>query len=144
MPFAFSPSTPNLQPRSCLPIAPPPCSFLRSITVGQGPEERGQSRGTGFDITVSSEIMAVLALATDLADMRERLGRMVVGNDTKGEEGGVLACVGGQSVYKHACVPGVAAVLAAGAHGGGQRRSGCAPFPAAQCWHACVYARNAT
>lgn len=58
--------------------------FLRSITVGQGPEERGQSRGTGFDITVSSEIMAVLALATDLADMRERLGRMVVGNDTKG------------------------------------------------------------
>lgn len=67
----------------------PPRSFLRSITVGQGPEERGQSRGTGFDITVSSEIMAVLALATDLADMRERLGRMVVGNDTKGEEGRV-------------------------------------------------------
>ncbi|GFR43990.1 hypothetical protein Agub_g5136 [Astrephomene gubernaculifera] len=58
--------------------------FLRSITVGQGTEERGQTRGTGFDITVSSEIMAVLALATDLADMRERLGRMVVGNDSKG------------------------------------------------------------
>ncbi|GIL68174.1 hypothetical protein Vafri_21431, partial [Volvox africanus] len=58
--------------------------FLRSITVGQGPEEKGATRSTGFDITVSSEIMAVLALATDLADMRERLGRMVVGNDTKG------------------------------------------------------------
>ncbi|KAG2498479.1 hypothetical protein HYH03_003732 [Edaphochlamys debaryana] len=58
--------------------------FLRSVTVGQGTEERGQSRSTGFDITVSSEIMAVLALATDLADMRERLGRMVVGNDSKG------------------------------------------------------------
>ncbi|PNH05613.1 Monofunctional C1-tetrahydrofolate synthase, mitochondrial [Tetrabaena socialis] len=59
--------------------------FLRNITVGEGPEERGQSRATGFDITVSSEIMAVLALAADLADMRERLGRMVVGNDTKGQ-----------------------------------------------------------
>ncbi|GLC46308.1 hypothetical protein PLESTB_000997500 [Pleodorina starrii] len=58
--------------------------FLRSLTVGQGPEEKGAVRSTGFDITVSSEIMAVLALATDLADMRERLGRMVVGNDTKG------------------------------------------------------------
>ncbi|EFJ51458.1 hypothetical protein VOLCADRAFT_79713 [Volvox carteri f. nagariensis] len=58
--------------------------FLRSITVGQGTEEKGATRSTGFDITVSSEIMAVLALATDLADMRERLGRMVVGNDRKG------------------------------------------------------------
>ncbi|GLI62600.1 hypothetical protein VaNZ11_005139 [Volvox africanus] len=58
--------------------------FLRSITVGQGPEEKGATRSSGFDITVSSEIMAVLALATDLGDMRERLGRMVVGNDTKG------------------------------------------------------------
>ncbi|KXZ51232.1 hypothetical protein GPECTOR_13g719 [Gonium pectorale] len=58
--------------------------FLRAITVGQGTEEKGQTRATGFDITVSSEIMAVLALATDLADMRERLGRMVIGNDSKG------------------------------------------------------------
>ncbi len=59
--------------------------------MGQGSEERGQARATGFDITVSSEIMAVLALATDLADMRERLGRMVVGNDTQGgaREGGL-------------------------------------------------------
>jgi hypothetical protein len=52
--------------------------------VGAGPEERGQIRSTGFDISVSSEIMAVLALATDLRDMRERLGRMVVANDSKG------------------------------------------------------------
>ncbi|PNW73619.1 hypothetical protein CHLRE_13g566000v5 [Chlamydomonas reinhardtii] len=58
--------------------------FLRAITVGKGGEERGQTRDTGFDITVSSEIMAVLALATDLSDMRERLGRMVIGNDTQG------------------------------------------------------------
>lgn len=59
--------------------------FLRGITVGQGPEERGQERKTGFDISVASEIMAVLALATDLADMRTRLGRMVVAQDRKGQ-----------------------------------------------------------
>ncbi|GBF94440.1 10-formyltetrahydrofolate synthetase [Raphidocelis subcapitata] len=58
--------------------------FLRGITVGQGSEERGQERSTGFDIAVASEIMAVLALASDLSDMRERLGRMVVGNDKRG------------------------------------------------------------
>ena len=34
---------------------------------------------TGFDITVASEIMAILALTTDLADMRDRFGRMVIG-----------------------------------------------------------------
>lgn len=58
------------------------------MTVGTGPEERGRTRETGFDITVASEIMAVLALATDLSDMRERLGAMVVGNDTKGAREG--------------------------------------------------------
>ncbi|GAX83295.1 hypothetical protein CEUSTIGMA_g10721.t1 [Chlamydomonas eustigma] len=59
--------------------------FLRDITIGRGKEERGQERGTGFDIAVSSEIMAVLALASDLSDMRERLGRMVIGNSKAGE-----------------------------------------------------------
>jgi len=59
--------------------------FLRGITVGQSPEEKGMTRATGFDITVASEIMAVLALTTSLADMRERLGRMVVGTNRKGE-----------------------------------------------------------
>ena len=43
------------------------------------------TRETGFDITVSSEIMAVLALTTCLADMRERLGAMVVANSRAGE-----------------------------------------------------------
>lgn len=66
-------------PCTCL-----PCRFLRGITVGQGKEERGQERLTGFDIAVASEIMAVLALASDLSDMRERLGRMVVGNSKAG------------------------------------------------------------
>ncbi|XP_068662495.1 formate--tetrahydrofolate ligase-like [Aristolochia californica] len=59
--------------------------FLRKITVGQGPEEKGMVRETGFDISVASEIMAVLALTTSLADMRERLGRMVIGNSKSGE-----------------------------------------------------------
>jgi len=59
--------------------------FLRDITIGQGPEEKGMIRHTGFDITVASEVMAILALTTDLADMRERLGRMVIGTNRKGE-----------------------------------------------------------
>ncbi|XP_011025197.1 PREDICTED: formate--tetrahydrofolate ligase-like [Populus euphratica] len=59
--------------------------FLRKITVGQGPEEKGMVRETGFDISVASEIMAVLALTTSLADMRERLGKMVIGNSKAGD-----------------------------------------------------------
>lgn len=59
--------------------------FLRKITIGQGPEEKGMTRETAFDISVASEIMAVLALTTSLADMRERLGRMVIGNSRAGE-----------------------------------------------------------
>jgi methylenetetrahydrofolate dehydrogenase (NADP+) / methenyltetrahydrofolate cyclohydrolase / formyltetrahydrofolate synthetase len=45
---------------------------LRRITVGQNDTEQGHSRVTGFDISVASECMAVLALSKDLADMRER------------------------------------------------------------------------
>lgn len=59
--------------------------FLRKITIGQGPEEKGMVRETAFDISVASEIMAVLALTTSLADMRERLGNMVIGNSKSGE-----------------------------------------------------------
>jgi methylenetetrahydrofolate dehydrogenase (NADP+)/methenyltetrahydrofolate cyclohydrolase/formyltetrahydrofolate synthetase len=46
--------------------------YLRKITVGQAPTEAGITRETAFDIAVGSEVMAVLALATDLADLRER------------------------------------------------------------------------
>jgi formyltetrahydrofolate synthetase len=46
--------------------------FLRTITVGQSSTEKGFLRETGFDIAVASECMAVLALANDLNDMRER------------------------------------------------------------------------
>jgi formyltetrahydrofolate synthetase len=59
--------------------------MLRQITIGQGPEEKGFTRVTGFDMAVASEIMAILALAIDLADMRDRLGRMVIGSNKSGE-----------------------------------------------------------
>src|ERR1019366_300683 len=59
--------------------------MLRQITIGEGPEEKGMTRVTGFDMAVASEIMAVLALATSLGDMRERLGRMVIGSSRAGE-----------------------------------------------------------
>lgn len=59
--------------------------FLRGITVGTGDEEKGFERATGFDITVASEIMAVLALTTSLRDMRDRLGKMVVALSHSGE-----------------------------------------------------------
>ena len=51
--------------------------FLRAITIGKGENESGFERETGFDITVASEVMAILALTNDLADLRERMGRMV-------------------------------------------------------------------
>jgi len=61
--------------------------MLRQITVGQGPSEskKGTPRSTGFDITVASEIMAILALATSLEDMRERFSKMVVALSKSGE-----------------------------------------------------------
>ena len=59
--------------------------FLRGVTLGQGPEEAGHERESGFDITVASEIMAILALTSGLADMRRRLGRMVLALNRAGE-----------------------------------------------------------
>lgn len=58
---------------------------LRSVTVGQAPTEKGLTRQTGFDISVASECMAILALSSDLADMRERLGRIVVATSRSGD-----------------------------------------------------------
>ncbi len=58
--------------------------FLREIEIGLGAEEN-MPRRTGYDITVASEIMAILALTTDLADMRERFSRIVIGTNRKGE-----------------------------------------------------------
>ncbi len=58
--------------------------FLREIEIGLGPEEQ-MPRRTGFDITVASEVMAILALTTSLEDMRERMGRIVIGTNRQGE-----------------------------------------------------------
>jgi formate--tetrahydrofolate ligase len=58
---------------------------LRNIIVGLGTRPDGVIRQTGFDITAASECMAVLALSTSLRDMRQRLGRIVIGNTTEGK-----------------------------------------------------------
>ncbi|MFP4176354.1 MAG: formate--tetrahydrofolate ligase [Planctomycetota bacterium] len=57
---------------------------LRNIVVGLGSSRDGYPREAGFDITVASEIMAILALATSLEDMRERIGQIVVAYDVDG------------------------------------------------------------
>ena len=54
---------------------------LRNINVGLGGRLDGIPRETGFDITAASEVMAALALCTSLADLRKRMGRIVVGYD---------------------------------------------------------------
>ncbi|TRY54179.1 hypothetical protein DNTS_030453 [Danionella cerebrum] len=59
--------------------------FLRKITIGQSPTEKGFTRTAQFDITVASEIMAVLALTTSLEDMRQRLAKMVVATSRSGQ-----------------------------------------------------------
>lgn len=58
---------------------------LRNVVVGLGAKADGIPRQTGFDITAASEVMAALGLARNLADLRERLGRIVVGYNTSGE-----------------------------------------------------------
>lgn len=58
--------------------------FLRGIVTGAADTEKFE-RKTGFDITVASEIMSVLALTTSLADMRKKLGLMVIGMSKKGD-----------------------------------------------------------
>jgi formate--tetrahydrofolate ligase len=57
---------------------------LRNIIVGLGGRGDGVPRQTGFDITAASEVMAALALTTSLHDLRERMGRIVVGYDGDG------------------------------------------------------------
>jgi formate--tetrahydrofolate ligase len=52
---------------------------LRDCVVGLGGASQGVVREDGFDITVASEVMAVFCLARDLADLQDRLGRMIVG-----------------------------------------------------------------
>ncbi len=59
---------------------------LRNITIGKGGKMDGLEMESGFDISVSSELMAILAVARDLRDMRQRISKMVVAYDRKGNE----------------------------------------------------------
>ena len=58
---------------------------LRSITVGLGGRANGYVRETGFDITAASEVMAIVAVARDLADLRRRLGAITVAHTFSGK-----------------------------------------------------------
>ena len=57
---------------------------LRHVVVGLGGKAHGVPRETGFNITVASEMMAVLCLASGITDMKERLGRIVIGYSRSG------------------------------------------------------------
>ncbi len=58
---------------------------LRDIVVGMGGKSNGITRQTGFIISVASELMAILALAENIFDLRKRLGRMIIGYNMNGE-----------------------------------------------------------
>ena len=98
---------------------------LRNIVTGLGGKGNGIPRETGFDIAVASEVMAILALAEDLQDVRKRIGRMVVAFNRKGEpvtcehikvagamtailrdaiKPNILQCIGGALAFVH-CGP---------------------------------------
>ncbi len=82
--------------------------MLRGITIGRGPKEIDAERETGFDITVASEIMAILALTTDLADMRKKFGDIVVATSKSGEAVTAedIGCAGAMTVLmKDAIMP---------------------------------------
>lgn len=80
---------------------------LRDIIIGQGTRMDGFLMRSGFQITTSSEIMAILSVANDLPDMRQRLGRMIVAYDKRGnaittadlEVDGAMAALLYQALY---------------------------------------------
>ncbi|MCL4377303.1 MAG: formate--tetrahydrofolate ligase [Actinobacteria bacterium] len=91
---------------------------LRNIIVGLGGPQNGLPRETGYDITVASEVMAILALTTSLKDLRQRLARMVVGttNDGKAVTAEDLKCAGAMTVLlKDAIKPNLLQTLEHGA-----------------------------
>jgi len=73
---------------------------LRNIIIGLGGKADGVPREAGFDITVASEVMAILALTTSLKDLRERLGRIVIGQTYDGDAVTAedLKCAGAMTV----------------------------------------------
>ena len=87
---------------------------LRNIIVGLGARLDGIPRQTGFDITAASEVMAILALTTSLADMRARLGRIVVGytKDSVPVTAEEIGCAGGMAaIMKEAAKPNLMQTL---------------------------------
>ncbi|MDD3776587.1 MAG: formate--tetrahydrofolate ligase [Actinomycetota bacterium] len=73
---------------------------LRNIVVGLGGPLNGIPRETGYDITVASEVMAILALTTSLKDLREKLGKMTIGSTYDGRPVTAedLKCAGAMAV----------------------------------------------
>lgn len=73
---------------------------LRNIVIGLGGKEQGIPRETGFDIAVASEVMAILALATGLQDLRKRLGKIIIGSNKEGKPVTAedLKCAGSMTV----------------------------------------------
>jgi formyltetrahydrofolate synthetase len=89
---------------------------LRRIQINLGDEEKGRGleRVTGFDISVASEVMAILALTTGLEDLRARLGRIVIGTSKSGEPitAEDLGVAGGMTVLmKEAVMPNLMQTL---------------------------------
>ncbi|MGR3318317.1 MAG: formate--tetrahydrofolate ligase [Candidatus Anammoxibacter sp.] len=73
---------------------------LRHVVIGLGGKADGVTRETSFEITVASEVMAIMALTTSLADLRKRLGRIVIGMTKKGKPVTAedLKCAGAMAV----------------------------------------------
>lgn len=87
---------------------------LRHIVIGLGGRANGFPRETGFDITVASEVMAILALTTSLSDLRKRLGRIIIGftKDGKPVTAENLKCAGAMTaLLKDAIKPSLIQTL---------------------------------
>lgn len=87
---------------------------LRSITIGLGPKGNGVVRQDGFDISVASEIMAILCLATSMNDLKRRLDKMIIGYtyDKKPVTAGELEATGALALLlKDAIMPNLVQTL---------------------------------
>lgn len=87
---------------------------LRDVVIGLGGPGNGYPREDGFDITVASEIMAILCLSKDLDDMQERFGNIVIGQNTKREyiKAKELGCEGAMTMLmKDAILPNLVQTL---------------------------------
>ena len=94
---------------------------LRRIVVGLGGNRNGVPREDSYDITAASEVMAILCLASDIPDLKERLGRIIVAYDVGGEPvtAGDLKAVGAMAMLlKHAIKPNLVQTVEGG--GGGR------------------------